>query len=89
MLRGRDVDDVIELKRQGFHPGDQPVDGLQLQDDQQIPFDAEQPSAVRPRVSSDSKLEPFKLYLNERLRAGVWNARVRLRELRERNYDGG
>jgi hypothetical protein len=63
VLRGRDVDDVIELRRQGLHPGDQPVDGLQLQDDQQIPFDAEQPSAVPPRVSSDSKLEPFKVYL--------------------------
>jgi transposase len=34
------------------------------------------------------KLEPFKPYLKERLQAGVWNAQVLLRELRERNYDG-
>jgi hypothetical protein len=27
--------------------------------------------------------------LEERLRAGAWNARVLLRELRERNYAGG
>ena len=36
-----------------------------------------------------SKLEPFKAYLNERLQAGVWNAVVLLRELRERGYNGG
>jgi transposase len=35
-----------------------------------------------------SKLEPFQAYLNERLQAGVWDAQVLLRELRERNYDG-
>jgi transposase len=35
-----------------------------------------------------SKLDPFKAYLEERLRAGVWNGRVLLRELRERNYSG-
>jgi hypothetical protein len=32
-----------------------------------------------------SKLELFKPYLKDRLQAGVWNARVLLRELRERN----
>lgn len=36
-----------------------------------------------------SKLESFKPYLQERLQAGVWNARVLLRELRERRYSGG
>ena len=36
-----------------------------------------------------SKLEPFKPYLKERLQAGVWNAQVLLRELRQRNYSGG
>ncbi len=36
-----------------------------------------------------SKLEPYKPYLGERLQAGVWNARVLLRELRERGYAGG
>jgi len=33
-------------------------------------------------------LEPFRPYLEEGLQAGVWNARVLLREFRERNYDG-
>jgi transposase len=43
----------------------------------------------RARRAGVSKLEPFKPYLKERLQAGVWNARVLLRELRERNYPGG
>src|SRR5438552_15317943 len=38
-----------------------------------------------PRSAPPSKLDAFKPYLEERLRAGVWNARVLLRELRERN----
>jgi transposase len=42
-----------------------------------------------PRSIPPSKLDAFKPYLEQRLRAGVWNARVLLRELRERNYAGG
>jgi transposase len=42
-----------------------------------------------PRPAQPSKLDAFKPYLEERLRAGVWNAQVLLRELRERNYSGG
>jgi transposase len=42
-----------------------------------------------PRPKPGSKLDPFKSYLEERLRAGVWNARVLLRELRSRKYTGG
>ena len=48
--------------------------------------------AVRPEYPSRpkpaGKLDPFKAYLGERLQAGVWNARVLLRELRSRNYTG-
>ena len=38
----------------------------------------------RPREARPGKLDPFKPYLNERLQAGVWNACVLMRELRER-----
>ena len=38
-----------------------------------------------PRPAPVSTLDPFKPYLLERLQAGVWNAQVLLRELRERN----
>ena len=41
-----------------------------------------------PRAAQPSKLDAFKLYLEERLRAGVWNARVLLRELCDRNFTG-
>ena len=42
-----------------------------------------------PRPAPVSKLVAFEPYLRERLQAGVWNARVLLRELRSRNYTGG
>jgi transposase len=42
-----------------------------------------------PREKQPGKLEAFKPYVEERTRAGVWNARVLLRELRERGYCGG
>lgn len=42
-----------------------------------------------PRSPRPSKLEPYKPYVAERLQAGVWNARVLLRELRTRGYAGG
>lgn len=43
--------------------------------------------AAKPGTTG--KLDAFKPYLSERLQAGVWNAQVLLRELRERNYPGG
>jgi transposase len=43
----------------------------------------------KARPVAASKLQPFKPYLAGRLSAGVWNAQVLLRELRERNYTGG
>lgn len=42
------------------------------------------PWAPRP-----SKLDPYTPYIHERLSAGVWNAVVLLRELRDRGYTGG
>src|SRR5215470_8816235 len=42
-----------------------------------------------PREKETSKLDPHKAYLEDRLKAGVWNAQVLLRELRQRGYEGG
>jgi len=42
-----------------------------------------------PRTAPPSKLEEFKPYLAERLKAGVWNAQVLLRELKQVGYQGG
>jgi transposase len=42
-----------------------------------------------PRTVQPSKLDPHKPYLEDRMKAGVWNAQVLLRELRRRGYGGG
>lgn len=42
-----------------------------------------------PRARRPSKLDAFKEYLEGRLGAGVWNAVVLLREIRQRGYQGG
>ena len=42
-----------------------------------------------PRAKQVSGLDSFKPYLEDRMKAGVWNARVLLRELRERGYKNG
>jgi transposase len=90
VLRGRDVEDVVELKRQGLSI--RAISGLTGYDRTTISKYLSAPTGrpvYGPRVSVKSKLEPFKAYLKERLQAGVWNARVLMRELRERSYDGG
>jgi transposase len=42
-----------------------------------------------PRVPRPTKLDAFHGYLEGRLQAGVWNAKVLLREIQERGYTGG
>src|SRR5258708_21229222 len=42
-----------------------------------------------PRASAPSKVDVHKLYLEDRLKAGVWNAQVLLRELRKLGFQGG
>ncbi len=42
-----------------------------------------------PRAPRPSKLDAYKPYLEERLKAGVWNAVVLMRELRQHGYKGG
>jgi transposase len=41
------------------------------------------------REPAAGRLDPYKPYLTDRLKAGVWNAQVLLRELRRRGYSGG
>lgn len=43
----------------------------------------------KPRSKRQGKPDPHKSYLEERLKEGVWNAAILLRELRERGYAGG
>ena len=90
MLRGRDVQELKELQRQGMSI--QAISKLTGWDRKTIRKYVQAEGVVPeygPRLAQPSKLDAFKPYLEERLRAGVWNARVLLRELRERNYAGG
>jgi transposase len=84
------VEDITQLKREGLSI--QAISQLTGFDRKTIRKYLLKPAArpvYGPRTVPVSKLEPFKLYLRERLQAGVWNARVLLRELRRRNYGGG
>lgn len=90
MFRGKDVQDIEELKKQGCSI--QNISTLTGFDRKTIrkylTGQLGQP-VYGPRTAQVSKLDPFKDYLNERLQSGVWNAQVLLRELRQRDYDGG
>ena len=90
MLRGRDVQDIEELKRQGLSI--RAISGLTGYDRKTIRKYLIQPESAPiygPRPAAPSKLDAFKPYLDGRLKAGVWNAQVLLRELRARGYPGG
>lgn len=90
LFRGKDVEEINELKREGLSI--RAISRLTGYDRKTIGKYLLKPTGrpvYGPRPASVSKLEPFKPYLKERLQVGVWNARVLLRELRERNYTGG
>ena len=89
MLRGNDVQEIEGLKRQGLSI--QAISELTGYDRKTVRRYLILPDGIptyRRREPQPSKLEAFKPYLRERLAAGVWNARVLLRELRERSYSG-
>ena len=90
MFRGKDVQEIEELKRQGLSLRaisqltgyDRKTIRRYLISDRMMPV-------YGPRPPVASKLDPFKDHLKERMQAGVWNAQVLLRELRQKNYTGG
>lgn len=47
------------------------------------------PPRYGPRAARPSKLDPYKPFIDQRLSAGIWNAIVLLRELRQQGYIGG
>ena len=89
LLRGKDVQEIEELKRQGLSIN--AISKLTGNDRKTIRKYLAQPEVAPvygPREQRPSKLDRFKTYLEGRLKAGVWNARVLLRELREGGYEG-
>ena len=90
LFRGKEVQQINELKREGLSI--QAIGELTGYDRKTIRKYLLKPAGrpvYKPRPAPASKLEPFKRYLKEQLQAGVWNAQVLLRELRERSYSGG
>lgn len=88
MLRGNDVNEIIELKRQGLSITQ--ISELTGCDPKTIRKYLDNPKSPQygPRQPRLSLLDSFKPYLKERMAAGVWNAVVLLRELKERGYQG-
>jgi transposase len=89
LLRGKGVQELSKLQRQGMSiPAISELTGWDRKTIRKHMQTAGVVPEYGPRRAQPSKLDAFKPYLEERLRAGVWNARVLLRELRERNYTG-
>lgn len=90
MLRGDEVHHIVELKREGLSV--QAISELTGMDRKTVRKYLLSPEGVPvygPRDRRAGKLDPFKPYLEPRLLAGVWNAQVLYRELRQRGYRGG
>ncbi len=82
--------DIEELKRQGLSVlAISELTGYDRKTVRKYLLRPDGVPAYPERPAQPSKLDEFKPYLEERLRAGVWNGRVLLRERRERGYDGG
>jgi len=83
------VSDIIELKRQGLSlKRICEVTDCDPKTARKYLRTPEQP-AYGPRAPRPTCLDPFKPFLEKRLAAGVWNAVVLLRELKEQGYPGG
>jgi transposase len=84
------VEDINQLKREGLSIlAISNVTGYDRKTIRKYLREPEARPVYGPRPAAVTKLAPFEAYLRERLQAGVWNARVLLRELRSRNYTGG
>lgn len=89
LLRGGEVNNICEMKRQGLSISrisqmtdlDRKTVRKYLNDPKVRPYG--------PRAPRKSVLNDYKPFIEQRLSAGVWNAVVLLRELRERGYTGG
>ena len=84
------MNDIGELRRQGLSVyAIAAMTGFDRKTVRKYLANPTQRPRYGPRPKRPSPLEPFKAYLEERLAAGVWNAVVLQRELREKGYRGG
>lgn len=90
MFRGKNVQEIKELNTQGLSlRAISKLTGHDRKTIRRYLIGGNEQPVYGPRPPPPSKLEPFKPYLEERLQAGVWNAQVLLRELRQKSYQGG
>jgi transposase len=83
------VSEIVELKRQGLSiQAISALTGFDRKTVRKYLLKPDGTPSYKPRPNRPGKLERFKPYLEDRLKAGVWNARVLLRELREQDFDG-
>lgn len=90
MLRGNDLQGFMEMKREGLSVrAISRLTGYDRKTVRKYLLEPETAPRYGPRDKTPSKLDAHKPYLEDRLKAGVWNAQVLLRELRARGYPGG
>ena len=90
MLRGMDVEEIHSLRRQGLSlTAISRLTGFDRKTVRRYLRGGGVPPRYGPRPKRPSKLDRYTVFIEERLQAGVWNAVVLLRELREQGYEGG
>lgn len=90
MLRGKDVHELEQMKQSGLSVSAiSELTGFDRKTVRKYLLEPEAIPTYGRRAAQPGKLEPHKRFLQERLTAGVWNAQVLLREIRQRGYSGG
>lgn len=89
MLRGDEVTEIEEMRRSGLSISEiSRQTGTNRETIRKYLNHPEVP-VYGPRPPRGSGLDPYRDYIDGRLSAGVWNAVVLLREIKERGYTGG
>lgn len=84
------MSDITELKRQGLSIKTiSSMTGFDRKTIRKYLLNADKAPRYQARPKTTGKLDSFKPYLEDRLKAGVWNGRVLLHELRKQGYEGG
>jgi len=89
LLRGENVNEIEEMRRAGLSVSD--ISRQTGYDRKTVRRYLERPEVPEygPRERRSGPLDNYKGYVDERLKAGVWNGVVLLSELRGRGYTGG
>jgi len=89
MLRGGAVEEIRQMKQDGLSV--QKISELTGFDRKTVRkyLKGRRVPKYGPRQKRPSKLDLYTPYVEERLKVGVWNACVLLRELKQRGYTGG